>query len=162
MTRVTLRHLVLLQGLAKSGCSLRKWTHDQSEGPIDSKDSAHPPKRAAKKEREADDQESTSSTGPSEETLQDHRFTVYSRDSIAVQEVMAKILGLESGSTLSQQDLDSSQIFPLRRAADEAGQPSIIGQHWVPFWREKTILQIAHPRNSPTRKDGCLCTRGQA
>ena len=54
-----------------------------------------PPKRATiKKEMEVDDNESSSSTGLSDETLCDHRFMVYGMDSTAVHEVRAKILGL--------------------------------------------------------------------
>ena len=63
----------------------------------DSKDGAPSPKRATiKKETEVDNNESSSSTCLSDETLRDHRFMVYGRDSTAVHEVRAKILGLEA------------------------------------------------------------------
>ena len=90
-----------------SGCTLRKWTHSKLEGSKDSKDGAPSPKRVTvKKEKEVDDNESSSSTGLSGETLHDHRFTVYGRDSTAVHEVRAEILGLEAGMRPTQQEID--------------------------------------------------------
>ena len=81
----------------KSDHALRKWTCSKTDSARDSKDSAPSPKRATiKKETEVDDNKSSSSTGLSNETLRDHRFTVYGRDSTAVHEVRAKILGLEA------------------------------------------------------------------
>ena len=81
----------------KSDRALRKWTRSKTDSARDSKDGAPSPKRATiKKEMEVDDNESSSSTGLSDETLRDHRFMVYGRDSTAVHEVRAKILGLEA------------------------------------------------------------------
>ena len=120
--------------LSTSDHSLRKWTHGKSDGSKDSQVGAPSPKRVTvKKEKEVDNNESSSSTGLSDETLHDHRFTVYSRDSTAVHEVRARILGLKARARPSRQDIDSSSIFTLRRAADESRSPSIIGQHWVPY-----------------------------
>ena len=81
----------------KSDCALRKWTHSKTDSVRDSKDGSPSPKRATiKKEMEVDDNESSFSTGLSDETLRDYRFIVYGRDSTAVHEVRAKILGLEA------------------------------------------------------------------
>ena len=81
----------------KSDCALRKWTHGKTDSVRYSKDSAPSPKRATiKKEMEVDDNESSFSAGLSNETLCDHRFMVYRRDSAAVDEVRARILGLEA------------------------------------------------------------------
>ena len=83
---------------SKSDHALRKRTCSKSDGPKDSKDSAPSPKMVTvKKEKEVDDNESSSSTGLSDETLHDHRFTVYGKDSTAVHEVRAKILSLKAG-----------------------------------------------------------------
>ena len=83
--------------LSKSDRTLRKWTHNKTDSARDSKDGAPSPKRATiKKETEVDDNESSSSTGLSDETLRDHRFTVYGRDSAAVHKVRARILSLEA------------------------------------------------------------------
>ena len=105
------------------------------------KDGTPSSKRAAVK-KETDDNESSSSAGLTDEALHDHRFMVYGKDSAAVHEVRAKILGLDAGMKPSQQDIDSYPIFTLMRAADESGTPSIIGQHWVPYLEEK-----GHPVN---------------
>ena len=141
---------------SKSDHALRKWTHGKSDGSKDSKDSAPSPKRVTvKKEKEVDDYEGSSPTGLSDETLRDHRFTVYSKDSTAVHEVRAKILSLKAGMRPSQQDIDSSPIFALRRAADESRSPSIIGQHWVPYLEQKGHLADCKPKDF-TYKDGWL------
>ena len=108
----------------KSDRALRKRTRGKTDSVRDSKDCAPSPKRARiKKEMEVDDNESSSSTGLSDETLRDHRFMVYGRDSTAVHEVRAKILSLEAEMRPSQQDIDSSPIFALRRVADESQPP---------------------------------------
>ena len=108
-----------------------------------------------KKEKEVDDSESSSSTGLSDETLRDHRFTVYGKDSKAVHEVRAKILSLEAGMRPSQQDIDSSPIFALRRAADESWPPAIISQHWLPYLKQKGHLANCKPKDF-SYKDGWL------
>ena len=136
--------------------ALRKWTRGKSDGSKDSQDGAPSSKRVTvKKEKEVDDNESSSSTGLSDETLRDHRFTVYSRDSTAVHKVRARILSLKAGERPSQQDIDSSSIFALRRAADESRSPSIIGQHWVPYLEQKGHLVDCKPKDF-TYKDGWL------
>ena len=72
---------------------------------------------------------------------------VYGKDSTAVHEVRAKILGLEAGTRPSRQDIDSSPIFALRRAADESWLPSIIGKHWVPYLEQKGHLLDCKPKD---------------
>ena len=82
-----------------SDCALRKRTRGKSDGSKGSQDGAPSPKRVTiKKEKEVDNNESSSSTGLSDEILCDHRFTVYGKDSTAVHEVRAKILGLKAGT----------------------------------------------------------------
>ena len=136
--------------------ALRKQTHGKSDGSKDSQDGAPSPKRiTVKKEKEVDDNESSSSTGLSDETLHDNRFTVYSKDSTAAHEVRARILGLKAGTRPSQQDIDSSPIFALRRAADESQPPSIIGKHWVPYLEQKGHLVDCKPKDF-SYKDGWL------
>ena len=142
--------------LPKSDHALRKWTHNKTDSARDSKDGAPSPKRATiKKEMEVDDNKSPSSAGLSDETLCDHRFTVYGRDSAAVHEVRARILGLEAKTKPSQQDIDSSPVFALRRAADESWPPAIIGKHWVPYLEQKGHLADCKPKDF-SYKDGWL------
>ena len=136
--------------------ALRKRTHGKSNGSKDSQDGAPSPKRVTiKKEKEGDNNESSSSTGLSDEILCDHRSTVYGKDSTAVHKVRAKILSLEAGMKPSRQDINSSPIFALRRVADESWSPSIIGQHWVPYLEQKGHLADCKPKDF-TYKDGWL------
>ena len=142
--------------LPKSNRALRNQTRSKTDSARDSKDGAPSPKRATiKKEAEVDDNESSSSAGLSDETLCDHRFMVYGRDSAAVDEVRARILRLEAETRPSRQDIDSSPIFALRRAADESRPPSIIGKHWVPYLEQKGHLADCKPKDF-SYKDGWL------
>ena len=141
---------------SKSDHALRKRTRSKRDSSKNSKDGASSPKRVAvKKEKEVDNNESSSSTGLSDETLHYHRFTVYSKDSTAVHEVRAKILSLEAEMKPSQQDISSSPIFALRRAADESRPPSIIGKHWVLYLEQKGHLVDCKPKDF-SYKDGWL------
>ena len=136
--------------------ALRKRTHGKSDGSKDSQDGAPSPKRVTiKKEKDVDDNESSSSTGLSDETLHDHRFTVYSKDSTAVHKVRARILGLKARMRPSQQGIDSSPIFALRRAADESQSPSITGKHCVPYLEQKGHLADCKLKDF-SYKDGWL------
>ena len=140
----------------KSDRALRKWTRSKTDSSRDSKYGAPSPKRVTiKKEVEIDDNKSSSSAGLSDETLRDHRFTVYGRDSTAVHEVRTKILGLEAETRPSRQDIDSSPIFALRRAADESQPPSIIGKYWVPYLKQKGYFADCKPKDF-SHKDGWL------
>ena len=94
-----------------------------------SKDGATPSK--VRKELEADETEATASTGPCEAALQKARFELYKKDLLEVQEVRAQILGLDEGEKATQEDLDSSPAFCLRRAVDETRPPTVIGAHWI-------------------------------
>ena len=70
-------------------------------------------------------------TGPSEAALQKARFELFQKDLPVVQEVRARILKLKEGEVITQQVLDSSPTFHLRRAADESRAPTVIGEHWI-------------------------------
>ena len=74
-----------------------------------SKDGATPAK--VRKELEADDAETTASTGSSEATLQTAQFKLYDKDLPEVKEVHARILGLQEGEEATQEDFDSSPDF---------------------------------------------------
>ena len=140
-----------------SDCVLRKRTCSKSDGLKGLQRWCSFPQEGNSKERkkEVDDDESSSSTGLSDETLCDHRFTVYGKDSTAVHEVRAKILSLEAGMRPSRQDISSSPIFALRRAADESWPPSIIGKHWVSYLEQKGHLADCKPKDF-SYKDGWL------
>ena len=74
-----------------------------------SKDGATPSK--VQKELEADDAETTASTGPSEATLRTAWFELYDKNLPEVKEVCARILGLEEGEKATQEDFNSLPDF---------------------------------------------------
>ena len=82
-----------------------------------SKDGVTPSK--VRKEMEAEEAETTALTGPSEAALSKARFELHQKDLPEVQEVRARILDLQEGEVVTQQVLDASPTFHLRRAADE-------------------------------------------
>ena len=84
-----------------------------------------------RKELEAEEAEATTSTGPSEAALRKAWFELYEKDLPEVQEVRARILGLDEGEKVTQEVLDSSTTFCLRREADETRSPTVIGVHWI-------------------------------
>ena len=94
-----------------------------------SRDGATPSK--VWKESEADEAEATASTRPSEAALRQARFELYEKDLPEVQEVHAQILGLDEGEKVTQEVLDSSPTFCLRRAVNETRPPTVIGMHWI-------------------------------
>ena len=53
------------------------------------------------------------------------------KDLPEVQEVRARILGLDVGEEVTQHALDSSPTFHLRWASDETHPPTVIGVHWI-------------------------------
>ena len=133
----------------------RKWTHSKSEGATVSKDSVPSKKVAIKRERDVEDSEGS---GPPEDLLHKTRASVYDKDSKGAKVVRKMILGLEE--LLTQQDIDSSPVFTLRKASEAGGEaPSIIGEHWIPHLRETGHLaDCPPPRTSLSRTDGYLCT----
>ena len=108
-----------------------------------SKDGATPSK--VRKELEADDAETTASTGPSEATLQTARFELYDKDFSEVKEVCARILGLPEGEEATQEDFNSSPDFQLRRAVDETHPLTVIGEYWIDHLDSKGHLAKCKP-----------------
>ena len=94
-----------------------------------SKDDATPSKMW--KESEAKEAKATALTGPSEAALRKARFELYKKDLLEVQEVHARILGLDEREKFTQEVLDSSSAFHLRWAANESHPPTVIGMHWI-------------------------------
>ena len=94
-----------------------------------SKDGVTPSK--VRKEPEADEAGVGTPTGPSKAALQKAWFELFQKDLPAVQEVHAQILKLQEGEVITQQVLDSSPAFHLRRAANESWAPTVIGEHWI-------------------------------
>ena len=108
-----------------------------------SKDGATPSK--VRKELEANDADTTASTGSSEAALQTARFELYDKDFLEVKEVHARILGLQGGEEATQEDFDSSPDFQLRRAVNETHPPTVIGEHLINHLDSKGHLAKCKP-----------------
>ena len=108
-----------------------------------SKDGATPTK--VRKELEADDAETTASTGPSEAALQTAQFKLYDKDLCKVKEVRARILGLKEGEEATQEDFDSSPDFRLRWAVDETHPLTVIGEYWIDHLNSEGRLAKCKP-----------------
>ena len=121
-----------------------------------SKDGATPSK--VQKESEAKEAETTASTGPSEAALSKARFGLYKKDLPEVQEVCAQILGLNEGEEVTQNALDSSPAFHLRRAADKTRPPTVIGVHWIDHLDSDGRIAKCKPHNFKFEASGCPCT----
>ena len=94
-----------------------------------SKDGATPSK--VQKELEANEAETTASTGPSEAALRTAQLELYDKDLPEVKEVCARILGLREGEEAVQEDFDPSPGFRLRQAVDGTHPPTVIGEYWI-------------------------------
>ena len=116
------------QGL-KVKIPLRLMKHGSKAATSSSKDGATPSK--VQKELEANEAETTASTGPSEAALWKAQFELYEKDLPEVKEVSAQILGLKEGEEATQEDFDSSPGFRLRQVVDETRPPTVIGEHWI-------------------------------
>ena len=108
---------------------LKLLKHGHQTTASSSKDGVTPSK--VQKEMEAKEAETTALTGPSEAALSKARFKLYQKDLPEVQEVHARILELKQGEVITQQVLDSSPAFHLRRAANKTRPPAVIGTHWI-------------------------------
>ena len=119
--------------------------HDSKATMSSSTDGATPSK--VRKESKANEAEATASTGPSEAALHKAQFELYEKDLPEVQEVCAPILGLAKGEKVTQEDLDSSPTFRLRRAVDETHSPAVIGVHWIDHLDNESRIAKCKPHN---------------
>ena len=110
-----------------------------------SKDGATPSK--VQKESEAEEAKTTTLTRPSEAALRKARFELYKKDLPEVQEVCARILGLDKGEEVTQNALDSSPTFHLRWAANETRPPTVIGVHWIDHLDSDGRIAKCKPHN---------------
>ena len=86
-------------------------------------------------------------TGPSEAALQKAQFKLFQKDLPEVQEIRAQILNLQEGQVATQQVLDSSPTFCLRRAANETCPPAVIGEHWIDYLNAGDHIAKCKPHN---------------
>ena len=107
--------------------ALLKHSHETMAG--GSKDGATPSK--VRKEPGAKESETAWLTGPSKADLSNAHFELYQKNHVEVRDIRPQILELDDRDDITQEVLDSSLVFCLRRAADESYSPTIIGEHWI-------------------------------
>ena len=99
-------------------------------------------------------------TRPSEAALHKARFELYEKDLLEVQEVRARILGLDEGEKVTQEVLDSSPNFHLRQVADETRPPMVIGTHWIDHLDNEGRIAKCKPHDFKFEDEWLpLCTR---
>ena len=73
------------------------------------------------------------------------RYDTLSSDNEWVQKVRCSLLGLETGTTPSKEDINSSKRFTPLAAAWENVPPEIIVEHWLPVLWEFSCQQHCLP-----------------
>ena len=86
------------------------------------------------------------------------RNELYGKDNPPVQEVRARLLGLDPDVTPTDAQINASPRFALRSAAVERDAPDIITDHWMPYLEENGRWLTAHRRSSTPLKAGCPYT----
>ena len=122
---------------------LLKCSHETTAG--GSKNGAMPSK--VQREPEAEESKTAWSTGPSKVDLSKAHFELYQTDYPKVRDIRARILELDDRDDITQEALDSSPTFRLRRAADESHSPTIIGDHWIDHLESKGRIAQCKPND---------------
>ena len=73
------------------------------------------------------------------------RNELYSKDYPPVQEVRARLLGLDPDVTPTDTQINASPRFALRSAAVERDAPDIVTDHWMPYLEENDRLADCPP-----------------
>ena len=110
-----------------------------------SKNGATPSK--VRKEPEAEESETAWLAGPPEVDLSKAHFGLYQKDRPEVQDVQAQILGLDDRDDVTQEALDLSLTFRLRRAADKSHPPAIIGDLWINHLESEGCIAQCKPND---------------
>ena len=74
------------------------------------------------------------------------RNELYGKDNPPVQEVQARLLGLDPDVTPTDAQINASPRFALRSAAAERDAPDIITDHWMPYLEENGRLADCSPK----------------
>ena len=106
-----------------------------------------PPKKWATEEKEESlpPREAVLPRGVMEEDILPKRYETFTSDNDWVQHVRCSLLGLETGTTPSRRDIDTSSRFVPRAAASESDLPEVITDHWLPILRREGLLVECPP-----------------
>ena len=110
-------------------------------GPSD----APPTKKPADRDETAPQQEQSLPAETMEAVLIATRNELYGKDYPPVQEVRARLLGLDPDVTPTDAQINASPRFALRSAAVERDAPDIVTDHWMPYLEENDRLADCPP-----------------
>ena len=79
------------------------------------------------------------------------RYDTLCSDHPWVHRVRCSLLGLEVGTILSREDIDSSKRLIPRAACKESEPPNVITEHWLPVLREEGLLMKCPPDQFTTK-----------
>ena len=113
----------------------------QEGGPSD----APPTKKPADGDETAPQQEQSLPAKTMEAVLIATRNELYGKDYPPVQEVWARLLGLDPDVTPSDAQINASPRFALHSAAVERDAPDIVTDHWMPYLEENDRLADCPP-----------------
>ena len=110
-------------------------------GPSD----APPTKKPADEDETAPQPDQSPPAKTTEAVLIATRNELYGKDYPPVQEVRARLLGLDPNITPTDAQINASPRFALRSAAVERDAPDIIPNHWIPYLEENDWLADCPP-----------------
>ena len=110
-------------------------------GPSD----APPTKKPADRDETSPQQEQSLPAETMEAVLIATRNELYGKDYLPVQEVRARLLGLDPDVTPTDAQINASPRFALRSAAVERDAPDIVTDHWMPYLEENDRLADCPP-----------------
>ena len=73
------------------------------------------------------------------------RYETFTADNNWVHQVRCSLLGLETGTTPSKEDINTLKRFIPRAAAWESETPEVVIYHWLPILWEEGLLAECHP-----------------
>ena len=124
----------------------------------DDQDSSSPPSRKCTTKEEGMStpfQEEALPKGVRLEDILPKRYDTLSGDNEWVQQVRCSLLGLETGTTPSKEDINSSKQYTPRPVAWKTEPPEIIMDHWLPILQEEGLLTECLLRFWSAQPDGC-------
>ena len=128
-------------------------TSCKRQGPNDQGSSSSPSKKCATQEEDSSTppQEDDLPKGVKLEDILPKRYDTLCSDHGWVQKVRCSLLGLETRTIPSREDIDSSPPFTPRATCKESEPPKIIAEHWLPFLWEEGLLMECPPDQFTTK-----------
>ena len=115
----------------------RSWEGGPSDAP--------PTKKPADRDETAPQQEQSLPAETMEAVLIATRNELYGKDYAHVQEVRARLLGLDPDITPTDAQINASPRFALRLVAVERDAPDIVTDYWMPYLEENDRLADCPP-----------------